>query len=382
MRRPIDDDTTAAGPALYSRRQFVAGLGGGAVAALVLSGCGSSGGTEAAGAGEPAPARSAGKQKAGGSTRVLQGGTGSTRVVQHALGEVEIPIRPKRLVTFEGTLNLVALGVIPIGARNMVQDEANHPEMRRQLTDIFDLGGQELDIEEVLALEPDLIIGTSPNRDDIYAQLSQIAPTVLYQDDALDRKHRWDEELLYFADVLGKEKEASELLVAYEARCAEFRSRMGERLETELVSVLRVSSSSTKIYTRGSFAGGVLQDAGLRRPAKQDLDAFQTNELTDGADREGYDISAERLREADGDVLFLSVRGTPSKRAPQEDQDKAAATEVAAGKLTDHPLWSRLGAVEAGQAFKVGGHWNGETVVDANKVLDDLFVHMLGVDLG
>lgn len=353
----------------YSRREFVAGLGG-AAAALMLAACGGgSGGTMASADAKPVASRPGGLRR--------RPAGGSTRVVRHALGEVEIPADPRRLVTFEGTLNIIALGVVPIGARNITQDEANFPEMADVLTRIADLGTSELDIEEVLALEPDVIIGTSPNRDDIYGQLSKIAPTVLYRDDALDRKLRWDDELLFFADVLGREQQASDLLVAYEDRCAEFKARMGDRLRTTEVSVLRVSDDSMKIYTGGSFAGGVLVDAGLRRPPKQGLDAWETHKLTGGADEEGYDLSAERLREADGDVLFKSVR-RPSPRDTKENQDEDRAAQERARELSDHPLWRKLRAVEAGAAYEVGGCWNGETILDAHKMLDDLFLHLLG----
>jgi iron complex transport system substrate-binding protein len=144
---------------------------------------------------------------------------------------------------------------------------------------------------------------------------------------------------------------------------------MGDRLATTHVSVLRVSRTSTKIYTLGSFAGGVLRDAGLRRPANQDLDGFATEKLTLGAETEGFEISPERLREADGDVLFV-VTQLPANQAEWTDQDRQVRANT--DTLKQNPLWSQLAAAKNNKVFEVGKSWNGESLVDANKMLDDI----------
>lgn len=261
--------------------------------------------------------------------------------MQHAKGELAIPAVPSRVVTCEGTMNLIALGFYPVGARNLDQDRRSYPEFADELGDIVDLGGQELDLEEVLALEPDLIIAGSPSYDDQYAQMTRIAPTVMEERAAVGTKHRWDQQLAYFAEVLGRDARAAELMDAFNARRDEFMAEMGERLGSTQISVMRVSDDSVKIFTKGSFSGGVLDRCGIRRPPQQDLDPAQTEDFTNGEDSEGYDISTERLREADADVIFLCV---PVAGMPENDDEDDAATRANAEALTDNPLWEQLGA--------------------------------------
>lgn len=337
------------------RRSFIIGLG----AALLVAGCGSSDDPSTA-----EPASSAGQASA----------SGGTRIVQDGRGDVEIPVDPQRVVTTEQTLDLAILGVAPVGARNLEQDTRNYPEFSELLSDSVDLGTSDLDLEAVAALEPDLIL-TTTGRLDVADQFTTMAPTIFQDNDTPDKKHRWDETLLYYGDILGKKQEAEDLLAAYNARLEDFKTQMGDRLDTLTVSVLRVSDDNMKIYTLGSFAGGVLQDAGLLRPENQNLDAFETEELTNGEETEGFDLSTERLREADADVLFV-VTQLPDNETEWDDEDRIVRANADA--LKSNPLWEQLTASQNEQTFEVGRHWNGESLVDANRMLDDLFELLLG----
>lgn len=342
----------------FSRRQFVAGLGGGALAAVFLAAC----------AGDDR-----GEQAADGASGSSTSGTAAaTRLVTHPLGEVEIPTHPKRVILLGSTItNVLALGIRPVGARNVGRDRRIHPELLSQFDGIVDFGGQDLDIEQIVALEPDLILGSSPGNDDVYGRLSQIAPTVFYdQSGILDHSAEWEKFLLHYADLLGEQDEARRLLADWAVRLADFRSLMGDRRAETVVSVVNTSNDELQFTTKGGFAGSVLEDAGLRRPPSQDLDASQTEAVTAGGDSGRYPVSVERLREADGDVLFLWAN--PSS-APVGDESQAEALREKTDALQADPLWRQLRAVQTGRVYEVGGHWRGFSILEANLILDDLY---------
>jgi iron complex transport system substrate-binding protein len=106
-----------------------------------------------------------------------------------------------------------------------------------------------------------------------------------------------------------------------------------------------------RIYHNTSFAGSVLKELGLGRPPAQDKDSAERFEA----------ITRERFQDLDGDVIFVSTYGPGS-------QDTLATFR------TD-PLWSRLGAVQAGQVYDVDDDvWAvGTGYRAASRIMDDLF---------
>lgn len=303
-----------------------------------------------------------------------QGEDGATRSVTHAMGTIDVPANPQRVVTFEATVtDMLDLGIPPVGARNLSRERRCHPDLASEFDKIFELGGQELDLEDVINLEPDLILGTSPSDDEIYETLLRIAPTVLYErGDDVDHKAQWEAFLLYHAGVLGKEAEAQELLANWEARIAHFKARVAERgLGDTVVSIISINrNNDLRFQTKGGHSGGVLRKAGLRRPPSQDLDAQQTDAISNGEDTERYSVSFERLLEGDGDVIFLW--GSPSS-APIEDNSQVEVTQKNLAALKADPIWGQLGAVRNGRLYEVGGYWDSRSYLAANMILDDLY---------
>jgi len=111
-----------------------------------------------------------------------------------------------------------------------IAEDAGDKPFAELLKDTVDLGGQDLDLEEVLVLKPDLILTTTGRLDEAERFL-QIAPTVFQDIEGPDKKHRWGETLRFYGYVLNLEQKANDLMAAYEARCKEFQTQMGERLD-------------------------------------------------------------------------------------------------------------------------------------------------------
>ncbi|KAB1437849.1 ABC transporter substrate-binding protein [Candidatus Galacturonibacter soehngenii] len=87
-------------------------------------------------------------------------------------GEVEVPVHPEKIVVLNNAFgDILALGVVPAGINDYWAIPGSPVE--ELLKDVPRVN----DLEEIMALEPDLII-TSFDKDEEYDKLSKIAPTV------------------------------------------------------------------------------------------------------------------------------------------------------------------------------------------------------------
>lgn len=281
------------------------------------------------------------------------------RLVKHAMGETKVPANPLRVVTLDGFAleNVLALDGKPIGTALNGGIDEQPAYLRDKLATIELLGSfEQPNLEKALILKPDLILGTTGGTESTYKQLSQIAPTILAPYNGSDS---WKEILRLHAEALGKPEAAKQLIANYYARLEEFKAQMGNRLQKTEVSVVRIYPEGISLYQKGSFSGSILTDAGLPRPPSQRGEGVQQR------------ISKERIRDADGDALFL---WTYSDDYGGDTQSKQTVLE----RLKSDPLWSQLNSVRLGKVYEVPGYWIGFGPLAANAVLDDLFKYLAG----
>ncbi|ASC71748.1 putative siderophore-binding lipoprotein YfiY [Halomicronema hongdechloris C2206] len=274
-----------------------------------------------------------------------------TRTVEHAMGTTQVPETPQRMITL-GTFTteaLLAIDTPPIGA--VARPEAY---LKEQLQGTESIGYRRPDLEKVLALQPDLILG-STSLEEIYTQASQIAPTVLFE---FDTSGDWKEIFASVGQAINRSERVEAVMDEYRDRLATFKERMGDRLNQLEVSMVRVYPGYFELYQEDIFAGTILLDAGLSRPPSQ---------------RGGQPvqrISKEQLHLADGDVIFLWTDG--------DNFESKQDAQTAIKQLQADPLWSQLEAVKQGNVYQVSGeHWIGSGPVAANLVVDDLFRYLL-----
>lgn len=214
-----------------------------------------------------------------------QGGqttSGGTRAVKHAFGTSEVPRNPERIVTVGNFAldTLLALEVKPVGVRNPGTSPGYLAKRIEDMEGVKGVGGTEPNLETIATLEPDLILGVEAVVEEIYDQLSQIAPTVA---PVFEGSGDWKNIHLKFSEALGMEDQGQRILEGYEGRAKEFQNAMGDRLAETTVSILRVSADGLSAYLGGSFAGTVIKDAGLSFPDNQLREDFSA------------DLSKERL---------------------------------------------------------------------------------------
>lgn len=291
----------------------------------------------------------------GESDPVADAGTGETREITHAMGATKVPAVPKRVVVLDTDKidTALSLGVTPVGAATAGEAKSWPTYFgAEKLTGITEVGVlTEPDLEAINALKPDLILGSKFRQEKFYDELSAIAPTVFTEKVGVT----WKENFLLDGRALGKEQEAKDLLATYEKRAKDVGAKLGDP-GARKVSIVRFIPGNIRVYGPDSFSGIVVGDTGLGRPERQRLD---------GKEDKRFDlVSAERVNEVDGDVVFVTAYG-----------EKAAAEQA---KITAGSLWQGLSAVKAGKAHVVSDEtWmTGIGVSAANKILDDLEKHL------
>lgn len=250
-----------------------------------------------------------------------------TVTVTDVRGEVEIPENPQKIVDLSGNSDILSiLGYKVIGTAN--SDAYDYTKFPTYLEDT--LNGAEIlgysmqdtmDVEKVMNLNPDLII-ISTFQEKMYDQLSEIAPTVMVQLEALN----WKEDVKAFAKVFNKEDEANKWLQDYEAKAKEagdnIKKEYGEN--TTYLSFL-ASGGQFFVFDGAGFGSVLYEDMGLKKP--------------EGMPSQG-DISLpvvtyEGLAAIKSDYIFLIAT----------DEDYA--------QLKDNAIWNNLPAVKAGKVVNL-----------------------------
>ncbi|WP_035712526.1 ABC transporter substrate-binding protein [Salibacterium aidingense] len=277
-------------------------------------------------------------------------GSQETRMVEHAMGETEIEGTPEKIVTLYQGANdtAAAMNIEPIG---IVESWTQQPiyEYLRDDLEGTEIVGEETqpNLEKIAEMNPDVIIATITRHEDIYEDLSAIAPTVMGEE-----VYEWKETLDLMGRTLNRQEETDQLLADYNERLDTFKEKMGEELPIE-AAITNFRADHARIFYMG-FAGRVLEDAGFERP-----------EGHDNPDEWGIKLSSkESIPEADAEVIFNFNSGTETEQIEQTYEE-----------WTSHPLWQELEAVQNDEVYMVEEEtWNaGGGVLSANLMVDDLY---------
>ena len=273
----------------------------------------------------------------------------AARDVTHVMGVTTVPDRPVRVValTNEATEDLLALGIVPIGAVRSANADPWFDHVAGQLSQTT-LVGEELapELETIAALEPDLILGNKKRHEKIYDQLSAIAPTVFVE----NVTGQWKANMEVYAEAVGKTEEAEAALADYTHRVEAIRAALGERLN-EKVGLVRFIAGQNYAYNNDSFSGSILRDIGFARPVAQDKPGL------------AEPITKERIPELDGDrLLYFSY-----------ETGDGLALEEAETWMSD-PLWNTMAVAMAGHVHGVSDTvWaTAGGIMAAHLALDDV----------
>ncbi|ETT88594.1 iron-hydroxamate ABC transporter substrate-binding protein [Viridibacillus sp. FSL R5-0477] len=205
-------------------------------------------------------------------------------------GPVEVPANPQKVIvlgSFAG--NVMALDVPLVGVDAWAK---MNPRFDSTLKDVEEVTDE--DIEKIIELEPDLIIGLSTAKN--IDKLKEIAPTVTFTYGKVD----YLTQHLEIGKLLNKEKEAKVWVDDFKERAAtagdEIRAKIGE---DTTVSV--IENFNKDLYVYGDHWGRgteiLYQEMKLKMPKK-----VEESVLKDGY----YALSQEVLPDYAGDYVILS----------------------------------------------------------------------------
>ncbi|MEL6232693.1 MAG: iron-siderophore ABC transporter substrate-binding protein [Cyanobacteria bacterium J06627_3] len=261
------------------------------------------------------------------------------------MGTSQVPVAPKRIVVLDTTpLDAVlALGVDPVGTISYGMPPGYLGE---KASDIEIIGQfNQPNLEAILKLKPDLILGAKSISEKLYPKLSRIAPTVFIE--GAGRSWDWKNNFRIYADALNKREQAEQLITDYEQQLSELQSTLAPSPDSLTASVVLNGRFGFIAHTPKSFSGSVLQEIGFQR------NAVQGNE-----DQFFVRLSREDLDSPEGDILFLiHYPDTTSKE-----------------KFVNDRLWSQLDVVQRDAVCEVKGEvWAaGRSILAAQQILKDV----------
>ncbi|MEW9508927.1 Fe2+-enterobactin ABC transporter substrate-binding protein [Streptomyces bacillaris] len=306
-----------------------AGLKGAAVVAaglLALTACGGGdGGSDASAKGEKSGDKAA----------------AATRTVKHDAGTAEkVPAQPKRIVSVSVTMtgHLLALDAPVIASQatppSVITDKQGFftqwSDAAAQNSVKVAYQGFEPDVEKVLALKPDLIVGASSgaeNAEKFYDKLSVVAPTLLYRHDDVS----WQDLTARLGKDLGLEKRATEVVAAHDKRVGEVKAAI--TVPKQSAALVRDNQSAMTVFTPESAQGRLLTSLGFTV-----LEPSAGKGETQGGRSDFAEFSQEKVADTAKDSSLLFVSHTPE--------------EITAA--TARPVWKDLPAVKDKRVYDLG----------------------------
>lgn len=234
-------------------------------------------------------------------------------------GDIQVPANPKRVAVLAATYagNLLKLGITPIAVNEWPKGNKFY-EGKLDHVEVITADS----LEKLLALEPDLIITYSNDKN--IKKYSEIAPTVSFTYD----KYNYLEQHIEIGKLVGKEKEARAWVEQWQERAKVEKKKVQDAIGADAtVTVLETFGKDMYVYGKNWGRGTevIYQALGLKAPKKLEQDVFGP----------GYKaISAEVIPQYAGDYIFVGDGGGTS-------QNSFMQTEV----------WKTLPAVQKNQVI-------------------------------
>lgn len=243
------------------------------------------------------------------------------KTIVHDFGTTELKKVPKRIVILDNLYGeiLEPLHITPVGATTGQADSQEFSTLfKKQYKDakVVSIGWQgNPDLDKIAELKPDLILMTG-EQEDLYDELSEIAPTVGYQ---INTDENWDyhETSLKVAEIFDKRDEMKKDLDRVDAREAVFAENVKAKFGDQKLMYLRVTDNDIRYYAYGHF--GYLYDTYHFNRAEtfNPDDMFQV-------------IDPDKLKDINPDLLIV----------------QADSQELLDNKLKNTPVWTSLKAVQ------------------------------------
>ncbi|SEC03935.1 iron complex transport system substrate-binding protein [Paramicrobacterium humi] len=263
--------------------------------------------------------------------------------IRSSLGDATVAAQPERVLTLgQGTADtVVALGITPVAVEADAwggDADGYQPWVREAIEERGDAlpaliaGGTEIDMDAVVAADPDLILAPQSGlTQDQFDVLSKLAPTVAYPGQAWSTP--WDEQIEIIGTALGKPEEADALISGITDTLGDVAEAHPEWRDTSFAYVYTSSPGVLGVFQPSEPRAAILELMGLRTAA------FVTEQPVD----EGTASSTLSLENADllddTDLVFSWF----------ENAENQAQIEA-------QPLYAQIPAVQRGSDVVIYDH--------------------------
>ncbi|ANY68439.1 hypothetical protein BBD42_19650 [Paenibacillus sp. BIHB 4019] len=252
--------------------------------------------------------------------------------------------RAPRIFSIQYIGELLALGIRPI-AVNSAMFPVFEEEALRGVHGIE----EPIDAEQIMRLNPDLILYPSFIKAALIDQLVKIAPMahVSWNDDVYGR-------LRAMGELLGRQQEAEEWIAGYLQKAALARERIGCCIRPgETASAFVYVDQTLYMYGTHHFGHTLYEGIGFELPGRLKALTERNKQL------KWMPIRLEELPVYAGDRVFFSL--APS--GVDEQQGRA---------ILNHPIWNSLPAVRSGCAYIVDPIWGNYNPITLDKHLEEV----------
>ncbi|WYP26338.1 iron-hydroxamate ABC transporter substrate-binding protein [Alkalihalobacillus sp. FSL W8-0930] len=247
-----------------------------------------------------------------------------TKVFELNGSEVDIPTNPERIVTdiYAGEFFSVGANVVGAGSWSF-----GNPLLEEQLADVTDIGDP-VNLETVLAAEPDLIVVMS---DENLDELEAIAPTVVIP---YNTTTTTQDTVALFGEIAGREQEAEQFISDFEEKAAQGRQELEGVIEDGATVGLYEMTDKGAFWVFGDAGGrggqALYNALGLEAPETIQSDIIETGEVKE--------LSMEVVPDYAADYIFITDYN-PEGTSNSLDQ------------FTESAIWNDLDAVKNNRVF-------------------------------
>jgi iron complex transport system substrate-binding protein len=235
-----------------------------------------------------------------------------TKIISTAMGDVEVPVNPKRVVVIFVQGDVLALGITPVGTSFNTGAVFENEAQEISVIDAYSINE-----EEIMALDPDLILWNTED-ETTYQALSNIAPTIACDYFGMN----YQERLRFMGEVLNRSEKAEELIQAFESKIENAKQKLADEGLGDK-SVLCIEKREDVLSASWLGRGGPLMYDLLGFKAPEKLQEAMKD--SKNAQAGGVKLSYEVINEYAGD--FILVNGTM-------------------GDFGDNDIWKNLPAVK------------------------------------
>lgn len=286
-------------------------FGAAALLSIVLAGCGSS-------------AEESSQSSKSAATDLTAEAT--TQTINYLNKEYTVSTEVNNIVaaSLESMEDAAMLGIKPVG---VLQVGGKIPSyLAEELAGAQLIGDKmEPNAEAILALNPDVIVGSSKWKEDIVEKMNKIQTTIPYSHISTN----WKENLTVLAQLGGKETEAEQIIADYEEKATQSKEKVQEQLADQTVLVIRIRGGVMYIYPADVYLNPVLyEDLGV--PVPEVIAQVKAQ----------AEISLETLAQVNPDAIFLQFETSENADAPQTLEE-----------LQSNPIFKSLKATQNNQVF-------------------------------